>query len=516
MNILIVDDEMLVRTGLRTLLAHGMEAFSFAGDARSGVEALELIPLVAPVIVITDLVMPEMTGLELMEAVRNKGYLAEFIVLTSHRDFEFARRAVEMGAIDYLLKHELERDTLIPILERARARIEEKALNRIRIPIPSTEEKLPHRERHLVLVRVNKVKDAQAKRGSESLSSQIVSLINQILGRDVETSLKEVHDGVWMFGVRGLRGDLHRHGARIVHHLAHTMNLKVRVGISLPGSAGNTNFFDLQFCEPGSVLVQRSDVKEKHRTNGLNAVREVRKRIEFALDHRDNHSVRGAIEEFRRMLTDQLIPRIEAIRETTQLMAKFLAHGTGTELSLQDIYEAAGLDDLLSPLYAALEELVAHPMHATSEVPEEIFRVRDLVQREYIRHISLDEAAWVAGKSPTYFSDFFRHHQGIGFVEYVNRVRVGAAAEILLCSSDTIAAVASAVGFPNEKYFSRTFKRIIGVPPGSFRSGNRAPYVGTESTDSKKGTPAPENRECSVPSSPWKLPGYPKYPRRIL
>ena len=102
-SILIVDDEPVIRKGLSTKLNQSGE-FKVVGCAEDGVEALKMIDQLQPDIVITDINMPNMDGLEMLERIHEADDEIAIIVLTGYDRFSYAQRALRAGAADYLLK----------------------------------------------------------------------------------------------------------------------------------------------------------------------------------------------------------------------------------------------------------------------------------------------------------------------------------------------------------------------------------------------------------------------------
>lgn len=101
---IIADDELNLREGLATLIDWESNGFVIAGLAGDGVEALELIERQKPDLVITDIKMPRMNGLELCKALRQRGNDVKIVVLSGYNDFSYAKEAIEYAVKDYLLK----------------------------------------------------------------------------------------------------------------------------------------------------------------------------------------------------------------------------------------------------------------------------------------------------------------------------------------------------------------------------------------------------------------------------
>lgn len=146
-RVLLVDDEPLVLIGMQSMLNWSEQGCELVGTARNGAEALEKIGTLHPDIVISDIRMPVMDGLQLAEKSHEVyGSLPVFIVLTSYEEFDYVRRCMGFGAVDYLVKIDLTTDTLCSALTRAKEAIEKE--NAVRTPSPAVNGSLEsYRER---------------------------------------------------------------------------------------------------------------------------------------------------------------------------------------------------------------------------------------------------------------------------------------------------------------------------------------------------------------------------------
>ena len=103
-NVFIVDDEVIVREGIRSKIDWDSTEFSLAGEAADGEIALSMIQDIKPDILITDIKMPFMDGLELARMVKKIQPWIRIIILSGHDEFEYAKKAISIGIDDYLLK----------------------------------------------------------------------------------------------------------------------------------------------------------------------------------------------------------------------------------------------------------------------------------------------------------------------------------------------------------------------------------------------------------------------------
>lgn len=130
-RLLIVDDEKQVREGLKRLLPWEEYGIEICGEARNGAEALELIEALLPHIVLMDIQMPVMNGIELAEKIHENYPQCKFIVLSGYDDFALVRQAMKAGAVDYLLKPS-GKEAIIQILEEVMDTFEDEIASRLK------------------------------------------------------------------------------------------------------------------------------------------------------------------------------------------------------------------------------------------------------------------------------------------------------------------------------------------------------------------------------------------------
>lgn len=128
-RMIVADDELLIRQGLETIswADYGIE---LAGTAANGIEALELVKSVMPSILLTDIRMPGMDGLKLIDAARKIVPDLRSILLTGYQDFEYAHTAIKLGAIEYILKPS-DPSEIVDAVLKAKKQIDEEKKQRL-------------------------------------------------------------------------------------------------------------------------------------------------------------------------------------------------------------------------------------------------------------------------------------------------------------------------------------------------------------------------------------------------
>ena len=116
-KVLIVDDETIVRIGIRSMIDWEKNGFEIVGEAGDGEKALEMIRALSPHIVLTDIKMLPMDGLELIQQIRDERLPVRTIVLSCHNEFEYVKQALKLGASDYILKLSMQPHDLLETMK---------------------------------------------------------------------------------------------------------------------------------------------------------------------------------------------------------------------------------------------------------------------------------------------------------------------------------------------------------------------------------------------------------------
>lgn len=152
-KVLLVEDEVFVRESVREIIAWEELGFKVEGEAGNGAEALEMIRSNPPDLVLTDIVMPEMDGVELLRRTREEGYASKFVMLTCMSEFEYVRQAMEYGASNYILKLSMSVNTLRETLHKMNAELTKNnpspnLSQPVSIPVASMETTMPSQPGH--------------------------------------------------------------------------------------------------------------------------------------------------------------------------------------------------------------------------------------------------------------------------------------------------------------------------------------------------------------------------------
>ncbi len=423
-RLLIVDDEPLVQIGLKSMLAKELsDKIEIIGTASNGQEAWDLISMDPPDIVIADIRMPVMTGLELLKKSHNKyGNIPAFIMLTAYEEFEMARQALTCEAVDYLVKIELNPATLAKAINKAIQRIDE------------------------------------AKPASAQLSSS-----------PGESSLEDLRQKFMLKLFNHLSGseDEFLSEAKSLN-LSFEYNRYIVVFGQINSGAGtadkDSSFTQAALDVYSSSIGMAREIISRHAPCQIVSIDIRHFAIVFMFTEDD--PVAGTMD----LIT-------EALENARTMISSYfkagITFGIGSAVS-------APLDIAIS-----FDEAKTAQQHADSAQPVRLFShivgsnrrsgkdklitaIQEYIDLNLNGKLQLNEVAEVFGLSPAYLSVLFKKTTESGFSEYVNTKKIDRAKEMLLSGDMKIYEVADALGFESAYYFSKVFKKVDGHSPREY------------------------------------------------
>ena len=189
-RVFFVEDEIAIREGIRDNVDWNAHGFEFCGEAPDGEMALPLLYAAKPDVLITDIRMPFMDGLQLSQIVRDRLPATKIIILSGHDEFEYAQKAIKLGVFEYLLKPVSVQDLHL-VLQKAAAELdqergEQQALQKLRDQVEENRAAL--RERLLLRLVTGDASPAEAIEKSQLLGIDLVARSYLVVGIRIEPS----------------------------------------------------------------------------------------------------------------------------------------------------------------------------------------------------------------------------------------------------------------------------------------------------------------------------------------
>lgn len=471
LTVLVVDDEPNIREGLIHLIDWNSLGYEMIGEAASSREALLLIEKYCPDLVITDISMPEMTGLELIEQVKIHRD-TKFIILSGHNDFDKAKKAIELGAFNYLLKP-VDEDELEQSLLKLKT-----VLNRDTNFLSSLPEANSYQ--YLLVDFFDETDTGYIMDLKKSVPDKVLlheerpGLIGLILTSELLIN----------FG-----GSLNRFMMDLISRIY------IRTGLEISIYAGN-------------VKETKSDIKNS------------RKEAYEVFKHRYYHKKSITI-EYHQILNKRFSDRYTDLKEVDNFLSAIFTGNESdwineanrlVELFIKEYYSAdiinLYLNRILSLLLDRVQKLglenttLVETSSFISRRSEVIFlydlkkqlidlagiasrllqqvkgcdlvsRFKTFIDDRYTENLTLKYIADKMSVNPAYLGQVIRKNLGMSFNNYLHTFRLERSRDLLVRSSESIKTIATLVGYSDVNYFCKIFEKHSGISPSRYRISHK-------------------------------------------
>ncbi len=521
LKVVFIDDETLVKLGLRSMLNWEEEGVEIEGEASSGSEGLELILRTKPDLVITDIIMPEMDGIEMMQKVKENGFCPAFVFLSSYDQFELVKKAMQLGAKDYLLKLKLNSEMLHEMLdsikeeikkspvkeEKARSVWETEELRKVflkqalmREYVDTPDEKWDFWEEdkkmRILYVASNVHHLIGTKEGREKkiYLETLCNLIEDICREFFEAYCIEWEKGSFLIFLGEQQDDdrenLQFMAEAVVDMLKQYSNIQASIGIS--GSV--TGYKNLK-----NAYLQARSIQDSLAVEGYG--KEV-----FFEDRPLNYSVteKEALQDLVYIENLETICEtlnVQELEQTAGVLIKELKRGdieldSGVLCCIRFIclleeflkqswnksYQRRDVDSYIKRLYSSdtLSEIVEVFQRYLEDVKKFFSNAGDNEQKRIVReakeyilnhvyeNISMEDMANALFISPGYLSSVFSKYEPIGAANYINKVKIIEAQKLLSSKRIKVYEAAFQLGYENAGYFAKVFKKYTGCTPKEY------------------------------------------------
>lgn len=519
---LIVDDEPMILGRLERFFqkwASVHNRYRLAGKAYSGDEAVELAHRLQPDIILTDIVMPGMDGIEMIRQVKQTLPNCEFIILSAYSDFHYAKQAISLNVVEYLIKVPLKEQELYDVLERVRANVLQKEasnkktndlhmmlhgnIHRLRKQwleemsngqlTPKMLEKkanelmpgfTPANCRSIVM-RIDDFHAFQVDYNNVDQSTLVYGMLNiaEEVMRAAGVSFACAADAGYLAGFVSLPFNSIQKaeraaieiGSNIHRNIKQYLNVSVSVGISRSGGGWEA---------VGRLYVEAREAVQDAFHTGRGSIISPGNRLEYSEE---------AALRWKRTC-DQLLREVTAagFRATLDALQAHLSLSLLRPIApaklvvmLKDLMvkwaEAAGGDgNRLPPIESyrhaeqVQEAVIRYCRSIVSErqgsgIHPEIGKAKQFIESRLTESLSLSIVASAISMNATYLSELFKKETKENFTDYVNRLRIERSAELLKMRDYPNWELAGAVGLHNEKYFCTLFKKHMGLSPQKYR-----------------------------------------------
>lgn len=505
-GILIVDDDALVRMFLKQIVPWEEHGYTVVGDACEGEEALEKIQELRPDILLTDMSMSGMDGLELIERAKADGFDGGVVVLSCHEDFSYVKLAMQLGADEYLLKNHLNGPELLRVMDLVRDKMESRRIQSDRLHVYAkrglramqhelleallARPGLPIEEQHRMTEAAGlhgrydccAVVLAQLPASAEGQSARLIELCGQFAAKYRAEAVRFQKDSCALLvdlsdepSAGAQREIIQALSAAVANYADRYLGLRVSEGISRVHQ-GNGALCDA-LHEAHAALVSAfykegiywCDAGAGELTELLPPAAESFERELGSLIRRG--AAAQLVEGFHAALAQIGETRMQPGAVLYWLRRCDLAAGITREER-----EYAALRTFAD--YEAMAEayLRQAQQRGDLDLPEELSPAIEtavgFIRAHFSEQLTLAQVAAQAGLTQNYFSSLFKQEVGVGFSAYLTECRLQCVCRRLREGNEMIKQIAAEAGFLDYQHFCRTFRKHMGVSPAEYR---RAP-----------------------------------------
>lgn len=500
---LIVEDENWVRKGIKKMIRWKELDMELIGEMENGEEALRMFEQntkkSTPDLVITDMLMPKMDGMHLLKCLENLSIDCEFIVLSGYSDFKYMKQAIRSGVCEYLLKP-VDGEELNQVLEKVlykinvkrkehedhRQRSAEQMVYRLAHGEPFNEALLPQSMQELLNSRCFSMMSILIKQRN-SLDAAI-PLLDEIYRLFTESRraagfAETKGEWYWLLGddkpADGRMSLIQREWVEKIMQLGKIHNVNVRIGVSSwkHGQEEIRHTYEeakhlLRYQHNGMRdIISPDEIAEPSEKEKQPIVSE--QQLEIMMDNSLYEELAGFIEKYFQELQRQRIVNLRDVRKTIVEWIFDVERCCQRMDKLFDIYKVLGVDciehieslqtlDFLQDwVLMAHESIVRECINQPAEKGDIIQEIKSYIEGNYYEEIQLITLAQKHYMNHIYLSRLFKQKTGENFIDYLTRIRMTRAKELLGSGRLKIKEVSQLVGYQNPYYFSKSYKKYF-------------------------------------------------------
>ncbi len=513
LNIIIVDDEPTIRKGLTYTIQWQEHGCHVVGSAKNGLEALSYCENHHIDIIISDIKMPKMDGLQLLEVVKREFPGIYFIIISGYDEFELAQKAINLGAYAYILKP-IEPQEILDTVKKIQQAMSNQTANKEMITKNMIRDSLLGLYKpeiyHTFSEDIRELKDhyfcimtIQYDQYRNCLNNNdinnIISSVNRfhrLLDINDETlmSFNLGPESIVFCGLdrhtKNLEQRIHRFSQNIYDKIDNNMGFSISIGIGrIYKGISNIN---LSYIESLKALnytfvesrnrVCRYSQNMTHDTTILypflsyendiiellltNDIQSIKNKLTVVLT--EMKASNTSLQDMELFVRNILYKSINAISKADMSLNDITSN---PHSMIQNIFMQPSANDMFKSLTDFLD-LIGSKL--TTYTNEHVFSLLVKV-KQYLNDNFADPSLSLAGVAshvhihPAYLSAIFTKYEKLNFIDYLTHLRIEKAKYLLQHSTNKICAITNMVGYQNSSYFSTLFKKTVGYTPSKYR-----------------------------------------------
>ena len=525
-KILLADDEGIVIDSLKFIIEKNFPDCCIIESAKTGRKVIELAENFRPDIAFMDIQMPGINGIDAMKEIREANKTTIFIVMSAYDKFDYAKEAINLGVLDYLNKP-VEQPKIVEVLKRAMKQVDEEKERRSQDLLikEKLETVVPIIENNMIYTALfqdnydSEVENFRNLLSIEKDNGFIIVLewgdnqndhhLTNAVGTGIKMQsyykeMREVIKGFYDCVIGSVMAnrmiiyvpydkDAVEYNERIeIIEKTRTMIRKLKQYIDVRFRAGIGSVVKLEECirsyQEAQRALRKSDGTVAHVADlpimvsyeANYPIDQERRLFEMTEKGNENEALIAAnrffgwmVENYSDHIYDIKLKTLEFVLRVEHLAIReggMEYHFLSRQDYLPSLLALNSFDEIqqwfVNKISAACRDVVQSKEKQSSSSVE---RAKAYIAEKFNKDISLDDVSKEVDISPYYFSKLFKEETGENFIEYLTAVRINKAKQLIAGSDMSMKEICTEVGYSDPNYFSRIFKKNVGVTPTEYK-----------------------------------------------
>jgi two-component system, response regulator YesN len=505
LKVLIVDDEPIVREGLKNVIEWQDYGYEICGEGIDGRDGLDKIMNLNPDLVLMDIKMPGMHGIEVIKIAKEAGYKGKCIILTGYSDFEYAQSSIRLGINSYLLKP-IDEDELIDTVKKLYQDIEEER---------KLKDQITNGRKYIKEAAINSIMNGVAELDSlqEDINScELNLLFDSFQAAKIDYSINYAAESASLaLHVEGFfqdynnidiiskdngtvllfKGTSNLEAERLLERLYKNLSAKLSgdINIALGRLVNSINKVQLSYVDckaqlnrrffyDKNIIIWQDTSKESQNDFNSTSLQKYiedlytyievsdfekieaklkRLEIDFINSSYTPEKIKGICVNIVAELKDKIVSNYDSIKDLS----------SSVEDIIQAIYDKSTLKGLIDYIKQQFKEISNKICNDSAD--NIMKRILNYIEKNYNKDIKLESLAEIFNYNSAYLGKMFKNYTGENFNSHIDRIRIENAKALLSNKELKVYQVSEKVGYKNIDYFYGKFKKHVGISPKEFK-----------------------------------------------
>lgn len=531
LKMVIVDDEILTLQLLQNIIDWESLNISIVGMAQNGCDAQQIIEETSPQIIITDIRMPKMDGIDLIKWVKDYDSKIKVIILSAYGEFEYAQKALANGVVEYLLKpideeklyqlvnrlkHEIEEDIYIQKEFTNMKKIEQRRIfKQLLYPCDITrinnvslvESRIGIKEYRLLNINVDNLSYDDFIKFSELKDEEINDITDFIelslknSNENIDVIVSEGYFGEWVALIRYY--DKHYEDIDFIRYkeltelVIHNFSCKIGIncfaGISMQHRGVNEissayyetlDLIKYRFYLGDNIILSNDCNHMEFNLKELKYIDQQKKLLQYINAHKELEAINLLTDIFQE-INDSATLEPKKIYDYCYELIVLIRHKfcqgeinrkvlyLVEDITIEKLTKYKTLENLKNYMVDLCKDIINHLITIEEkESSKLIHKAKEYINSKYNSAITLDEICEYVSVSKSYFCYMFKREMGESIWNYLTNYRIEKAKDLLHNTDMKNYEISYYIGYENASYFTKTFRKLTGMTPHEFRNKN--------------------------------------------